>query len=84
MLTGVSATSSVGSVDAFATQDGVVILGDLRTGAESAILVSLTGFSATTSGLGTVDDYAGATDGWGTLDAWGEIITGDLKMQPVG
>ena len=67
-LTGVSATSSVGSVEAYATTGWGSDYWGYENWGESALLVSLTGFSLT-SGLGTLA-YAGATDGWGR-DAWG-------------
>ena len=72
-LTGVSATSSIGSVTAFNEVGWGSDQWGIENWGESGLSITLTGVSATTT-LGDLD-YAGATDGWGRLEygngGWG-------------
>ena len=77
-LTGLSATSSVGSVEAYNTlKDGVVMLGVYENWGESGLTVSLTGSFSQLQHVGTSDRFyvsglgnfrLGDENGWGTID----------------
>ena len=66
-LTGLSATSSLGSVTAFNEIGWGRDTWGFENWGESALTISITGLSATSS-LGTVDAFV--QPGWGTLE-WG-------------
>ena len=83
-LTGVSATSSVGSVEAYATLGWGSDYWGYENWGESAITVSLTGVSATTT-LGS------PTPGWGDIawnnssfNGWGYPVISQQQMGLTG
>jgi hypothetical protein len=73
-LTGLSTTSSIGSVTAFNEQGWGSDTWGAENWGESAISVTLSGFSTTVS-LGEFT-YAGSIAGWGS-DAWGDNNWGE-------
>ena len=83
VLTGVSATTSIGTVDAFPEQGwGSDAWGDENWGESSlTVIVDMSGVAATTA-VGSVSVTAEINSGWGRAawndDAWG--IQGDILL----
>ena len=83
-LTGLSATTALGTVVAFPEQGWGSDYWGIENWGESGLIVSLTGLSATTT-LGTVT--ASFYPGWGTLtwgeNGWGTITEGTIPLTGV-